>query len=56
MKIGNLSIKNCSGEKLLSINFDYKLNFEKHVESICQNASRKVNSPTRPVPDTIFTF
>ena len=30
LKIGNLHIKNSLCEKLLGINFDYKLNFAKH--------------------------
>ena len=31
MEIGNLCMKNYSCEKLLGINFDYKLNFEKNI-------------------------
>ena len=31
MEIGNLCMKNSSCEKLLGINFDYKLNFEKNI-------------------------
>ena len=47
MKIYNLCIKNSSCEKLLGINFDYKLNFEKDIEDICQKGSRKVNALAR---------
>ena len=50
MKIGNLCIKTSSCEKLFKINFDYKLNFEKHMENICQKASRKVNALARLLP------
>ena len=39
LKIGNLHIKNYLREKLLGLNFDYKLNFSKHIEDICLKAS-----------------
>ena len=38
IKIGNLCIKNSSFEKMLGINFNYKLKFTNHV---CKKASRK---------------
>ena len=50
MKLGNLCKKTSSCEKLFEINFDYKLNFEKHIEDICQKASRKLNALARFVP------
>ena len=42
--------KNSSFEKLLGINFDYKLNIEKYIQDISQMASRKVNALSRHVP------
>ena len=44
LKNRQLHIKNCMCEKLLGINFDYKLNFAKHIEDICPTASRKLNA------------
>ena len=43
IKIGNLCIKNSSCEKMLGINFDYKLKFTNHIGEICKKASRKLN-------------
>ena len=37
-------------EKLLGINFDYKLKFAKHIEGICKKASRKLNAIARLTP------
>ena len=42
-KIGNLRTKIPLRQKLLGINFDYKLNFTKPFENLCQKASRKLN-------------
>ena len=44
LKIGNLHIKNFLCEKLSGTNIDYKLNFAKHTEDICQKASTKLNA------------
>ena len=44
LKIGNIHIKNALSEKLLGINFDYKLTFSMHIEDICQKSSRKINA------------
>ena len=44
LKIDNLHIKKSLCEKLLSINFDYKLNFAKHIEDIYQKVSRKFSN------------
>ena len=44
IKKGNLCIKNSSCEKVLGINFDYKLKFMNHIEDICKKASRKLNA------------
>ena len=41
IKIGNLCIKNSSYEKMLGINFDYKLKFTNHIEEICKKPLRK---------------
>ena len=44
-------MKNSLCEKLLGMNFDLKLNFAKHIEDICQKASRELNVFTRLVPN-----
>ena len=49
-EIGNLCINNASHVDLLGINFDYKLNFERHTEDIFQKASRKVNALSKLPP------
>ena len=43
LKIDNLHIKNAFLDKLLCMNFDYKLNFTMHIEKICQKSWRKIN-------------
>ena len=50
IKIGNLCIKNSSCEKMLGINFDYKLKFTNHIEEICKKASGKLNALARIAP------
>ena len=50
LKIGNFHIKNFLCKKLLSIDFDYKLNLAKHIEVIRQLAARKVNAFLRLAP------
>ena len=51
LTIGDLNNINCINnslsEKLLSITFDCKLKFNKHVEDICQKASQKLKALTR---------
>ena len=50
LKIGDLHINNSLSEKLLGITFDCKLKFNKHIEDICQKASRKTNALARLAP------
>ena len=50
IKIGNLCLKNSSCEKMLGINFDYKLKFTNHIDEICKKASRKLNALARIAP------
>ena len=50
IKIGNLCIKNSSCEKMLGINFDYKVKFTNHIDKVCMKASRKLNALTRIAP------
>ena len=47
LKVWNLHIKNSFYKKLLEMNFDYKLNFAKCIEGICQKTSRKLNALTK---------
>ena len=44
MKLGDFNIANSEWEKLLCVNFDYKLTFNSNVSDLCENASRKINS------------
>ena len=50
LKKSNLHIKNSLWEKLLGINFDYMVNFAKHIEDIYQKASSKLNALARLTP------
>ena len=50
IKIGNLCTKNSTCEKILGINFDYKLKFMNHTDEICKKASRKLNALARIAP------
>ena len=51
IKIGNLCIKKSSCEKMLGINFDYKLKFTNHIDEICKKASQKLNALPRIAHD-----
>ena len=44
LNINTLHIKDSLCKKLLGINFDYKLNFAKHIEYTWQEESRKLNT------------
>ena len=44
LKIGDLHTDNSLREKLLGVNFDCKLKFNKHTENICQKASQELNA------------
>ena len=50
LQTGDLRINNSLSEKLLSITFDCKLKFNKHMEDICQKASLKLNALARLAP------
>ena len=39
-----------SQSKLLGVTFDNKLKFEKHINTICQKANRKLNALARITP------
>ena len=41
IKVSEYDIKNSDCEKLLDVQFDNKLTFEKHIPAICRKASRK---------------
>ena len=47
IQIANFTIKSSKAKKLLVINRDKNLKFDIHVESICQNANRKLNAVAR---------
>ena len=53
LKEGSLHIQNSLCEKILGVNFDYKLNCAKHIEDICQKVSRKLNALARLAPYTL---
>ena len=42
LRVSEYEIKNSECEKLLRVNFDNKLIFEKHINDICRKASRKI--------------
>ena len=44
IQVGNYNIANSKCEKLLGINFDHNLNFDKHLSELCKKASRKINA------------
>ena len=50
IQVGNYNIANSKCEKLLGINFDHNLNFDKHVSELCKKASRKINALSRITP------
>ena len=50
IQVGNYNIANSKCEKLLGINFDHKLNFDKHLSELCKKASRKINALSRITP------
>ena len=50
IKIENLCIKNSSYEKMLGINFDYKLKFKNHIDEISKKASWKSNALAKIPP------
>ena len=39
--------QNSQSKKLLGVTFDNKLKFEKHINTICQKANRKLNALAR---------
>ena len=47
ININQFQIKSSKQEKLLGITIDNKLNFEKHVNSLCNKVSQKLNALTR---------
>ena len=53
LKIGDLHINNSLTEKLLNINLDFKLKLNKHMEDICQKASRTLNALARLARDMV---
>ena len=44
IQIANVTIKSSTSKKLLQVTIDNKEKFDKHVENICQKASRKSNA------------
>ena len=50
LKTDDLHINNSLNENLLGITFDCTLKFKKHIEDICQKASKKLNALARLAP------
>ena len=50
VKIGTSQIENSKYEKLLGVNIDSKLSFEKHPNIICGKARAKINALGRVAP------
>ena len=49
-QISDKVIHNSQSKKLLGVTFDNKLKFEKHINTICQKANRKLNALARTTP------
>ena len=49
-QISETVIHNSQSTKLLGVTFDNKLKFEKHINTICQKANRKLNALARVTP------
>ena len=47
LNINQTQIKSTKQQKLLGMTFDNKLNFEKHVNNLCNKVSQKINTLTR---------
>ena len=50
LNIGTSQIENSKYEKLLGVNIDSKLSFEKHLNIICGKARAKINALGRVAP------
>ena len=50
IQIGDFSIKNSASEKLLGVNIDSKLNFDCHVNLLCNKANKKLRALARVTP------
>ena len=46
-QIGDLSIKNSGCEKFLGVNIDSKLNFDSHINHLCNKVNKKLRSLVR---------
>ena len=49
MQVGESFIKS-NGEKLLGVKINSKLTFNKHIETVFKNASKKLRAPARVIP------
>ena len=47
IQIGDFTIKNSASEKLLGVNIDSKLNFDCHVNHLCNKANKKLRALAR---------
>ena len=50
IQIGDFSIKNSANEKLLGVNIDRKLNFDCHVNHLCNKANKQLRALARVTP------
>ena len=50
IQIGDFTTKNSASEKLLSVNIDTKLNFDCHVNHLCNKANKKLRAFARVTP------
>ena len=50
MQIGDVTIKNSASEKLLGVSIDSKLNFDCHVNHLCNKANKKLRALARVTP------
>ena len=50
IQIGDFTIKNSASEKLLGVNIDSKLNFDCHVNHLCNKVNKKLRELARVTP------
>ena len=50
LQIVDFLIKNSSSEKILGVKTDSKLNFDRHVNHLCNNANKKLKALARVTP------
>ena len=50
IQIGDFSVQNSASEKLLGVNIDSKLDFDRHVNHLCNKANKNLRAIARVTP------